>query len=72
MKSSLSYGAIPIVNENDSVAVEEIVFGDNDSLSAIVARLVHADALIILSDIDGLYDSDPHKDADARLDPSGG
>ena len=64
-----AYGAIPIVNENDSVAVEEIVFGDNDSLSAIVARLVHADALIILSDIDGLYDSDPHKDADARLIP---
>ena len=64
-----AYGAIPIVNENDSVAVEEIVFGDNDSLSAIVARLVHADALIILSDIDGLYDSDPHKDADACLIP---
>lgn len=54
-----SYGALPIVNENDAVAVEEIVFGDNDSLSAIVARLVGADTLVIFSDIDGLYDGDP-------------
>ncbi len=51
------FGAIPIVNENDSVAVEEIVYGDNDSLSAIVAKLIGADALIILTDIDGLYDT---------------
>ena len=64
-----AFGAIPIVNENDSVAVEEIVFGDNDSLSAIVACLVKADALVILSDIDGLYESDPRTDADARLIP---
>lgn len=63
------FGAIPIVNENDSVAVEEIVYGDNDSLSAIVAKLVRADALIILSDIDGLYDSNPKEDIDARLIP---
>lgn len=63
------YGAIPIVNENDSVAVEEIVFGDNDSLSAIVAKLVHADALIILTDIDGLFDGDPRMNVEARLIP---
>lgn len=63
------YGAIPIVNENDSVAVEEIVFGDNDSLSAIVAKLVKADALIILTDIDGLFDGDPRMNVEARLIP---
>ena len=61
----LEYGAIPIVNENDSVAVEEIVYGDNDSLSAIVAKLINADALIILSDIDGLYSDDPKKNPNA-------
>lgn len=53
------YGAIPIINENDVVAIDEIVYGDNDSLSAIVARLIKADELIILTDIDGLYDRDP-------------
>ncbi len=53
------FGALPIINENDSVAVEEIVYGDNDSLSAIVARLIGADALVILTDIDGLYDRNP-------------
>lgn len=63
------YEAVPIVNENDSVATEEIVYGDNDSLSAIVARLVKADALIILSDIDGLYDDNPNENPDARLIP---
>ncbi len=61
------FGAIPIINENDSVAVEEIVYGDNDSLSAIVAKLVNADALIILTDIDGLYDSNPNENEDAKL-----
>lgn len=61
------YGAVPIVNENDSVAVDEIVYGDNDSLSAIVAKLVNADALIILTDIDGLYDDNPNKNEDAKL-----
>ncbi len=61
------YGAIPIINENDSVAVEEIVYGDNDSLSAIVAKLVSADALIILTDIDGLYDGNPREDINAKL-----
>lgn len=61
------FGAIPIINENDSVAVEEIVYGDNDSLSAIVAKLVDADALIILTDIDGLYDANPNDNEDAKL-----
>lgn len=61
------YGAVPIVNENDSVAVDEIVYGDNDSLSAIVARLINADALIILTDIDGLYDDNPNENEDAKL-----
>ena len=63
------YGAIPVVNENDSVATEEIVFGDNDSLSAIVASLIHADALVILSDIDGLFSADPQTEPDATLIP---
>lgn len=61
--------AIPIVNENDTVAVEEIEFGDNDTLSAIVAGLVEADALVIMSDIDGLYDANPHTHPGARLIP---
>jgi glutamate 5-kinase len=60
-------GFIPIVNENDTVAVEEIKFGDNDNLSALVSSLVSADLLIILSDIDGLYDHDPKSGARARL-----
>lgn len=63
------FGAIPVINENDSVAVEEIVYGDNDSLSAIVAKLINADALIILTDIDGLYDSNPNEDENAKLIP---
>lgn len=63
----LSLGIIPIVNENDTVVTDEIEFGDNDSLSAIVASLIGADLLILLSDIDGLYTDDPHKDANAKL-----
>ena len=59
--------AIPIVNENDTVSTEQIEFGDNDTLSAIVAELVGADLLILMSDIDGLYDKDPHKYSDARI-----
>ena len=55
----LSLGVIPIVNENDSISAEQIEFGDNDTLSALVAKLTKADLLIILSDIDGLYDGDP-------------
>ena len=62
---------IPIVNENDTVAIDEIEnivrFGDNDNLSAIVAELVSADLLIILSDIDGFYDSDPRKNPESKL-----
>ena len=63
----LELGAIPILNENDTVAVNEIVIGDNDTLAAIVAESVNADRLILLSDIDGLYTADPHKDPDAKL-----
>lgn len=65
----LSMGIIPIVNENDTVAIDELEghnFGDNDMLSAIVAKLVSADALVILTDIDGLYDSDPRKNENAK------
>ncbi|MGI6604434.1 MAG: glutamate 5-kinase [bacterium] len=65
----LSYGVIPIVNENDTVATEEIEFGDNDTLSAYVATLAQADLLVLLSDIDGLYTADPHKDPSASLIP---
>lgn len=67
----LENGIIPIVNENDTVAIDEIEnivrFGDNDNLSAIVAQLVSADLLIILSDIDGFYDSDPRKNPNSKL-----
>ena len=69
----LEKGVVPIVNENDSVSIDEIeygekrVFGDNDTLSAIVAELVKADLLIILSDIDGFYDCDPHKNKNAKI-----
>ena len=59
--------AVAIVNENDTVATNEIRFGDNDRLSALVAHLVGADALVLLSDIDGLYDGDPRKSDDARF-----
>lgn len=62
-----SLNAIPIVNENDTISTEQIEFGDNDTLSAIVAELVGADLLVLLSDIDGLYDKDPHKFSDARI-----
>ncbi len=63
----IATGAIPVVNENDSTGVEEILFGDNDSLSAEVAVISRADLLVILSDIDGLYDSDPHKNPEAKI-----
>jgi len=72
-ESLLEKGILPIVNENDSVATDEIesgenrIFGDNDTLSAIVAKLIEADLLVILSDIDGFYDQDPHKNPEARL-----
>jgi glutamate 5-kinase len=63
----LSMGAVPIVNENDAVAVDEIKIGENDSLSAMVAALIDADLLVILSDIDGLYTQDPRKDPGAAI-----
>lgn len=63
------YGAIPIINENDAVAVEEIVYGDNDCLSAIVATLLEADSLVILTETDGLYSGNPQDDPDARRIP---
>ena len=65
----LRLGAVPVINENDSVATEEIRFGDNDRLAARVAQMVSADTLVLLSDIDGLYTADPRKRADAARIP---
>ena len=65
----LSLGAVPVINENDTVATAEIRFGDNDRLAARVAQMVSADTLVLLSDIDGLYTADPRKDKTARLIP---
>ena len=65
----LELGALPIINENDTVATDEIVIGDNDTLGAIVAKNIDADLLVLLSDIDGLYTADPRKNADAELIP---
>lgn len=65
----IEQSVIPIINENDTVSVDEIKFGDNDTLAGLVAGLVGADALVILSDVDGLYDADPRTVPDARLIP---
>ena len=65
----LELGALPIINENDTVATDEIVIGDNDTLAAIVARSIGADLLVLLSDIDGLYTADPRKNPSASLIP---
>ena len=65
----LEYGVTPIVNENDTVVVDEIRFGDNDNLSALVTNLAEADMLIILSDVDGFYDQDPTNNSKAKLIP---
>ena len=69
----LCWGVLPIVNENDAVAIDEIgihtTIGENDSLSAVVAKLINADLLVLLSDIDGLYTDDPRKNPDATLIP---
>ena len=65
----LELGAIPIINENDPIACEEYSLGDNDTLAALVAECIHADLVILLSDIDGLYTADPHTHADAQLIP---
>jgi glutamate 5-kinase len=69
MLTLLEAGVLPIVNENDTVAVEEIQFGDNDNLSAQVAVLVEADLLVILSDVEGLYDQDPRLHTEAKFIP---
>lgn len=66
MTTLLKRGAIPIVNENDTVSIEELKFGDNDMLSAQLAALLHADLLILLTDVDGLYTADPNTDPSAR------
>src|SRR5256886_176358 len=63
----LRFGVLPVVNENDTVAVEEIKVGDNDNLSALVASLIDADLLVLLTDVDGLYTGDPATDRDARV-----
>ena len=65
----LELGVVPVINENDTVATEEIVIGDNDTLAANVAQSVGAQLLILLSDIDGLYTADPHTDPNAELLP---
>lgn len=65
----LDMGIIPIVNENDTVSTEELEIGDNDNLSALVAKLVDADLLVVFSDINGLYDADPHTNPDAKIIP---
>jgi glutamate 5-kinase len=63
----LSLGVVPIINENDTVVTDEIKFGDNDSLAALVVNLIAADALVILTDQGGLYSADPRKDSKATL-----
>ncbi|MBA3335750.1 MAG: glutamate 5-kinase [Acidobacteria bacterium] len=65
----IKYRYVPIINENDTTAVEEIILGDNDKLSALVAALIGADLLVLASDIDGVFDKNPHLHADAKLIP---
>ena len=67
LEQLLAMGAVPVVNENDTVATEEIRFGDNDRLAALVAHLVRADLLVLLSDVDGLYDGDPASPGTSRI-----
>lgn len=69
LQTLLDYGVVPIINENDTVSVDEIKFGDNDNLSGMVVHLADADLLVILSDIDGLYTADPKLDPTAELIP---
>ncbi len=69
LETLLRLGAVPVINENDTVATAEIRVGDNDRLAARVAQMVSADALVLFSDIDGLYTADPRKDPDARFIP---
>lgn len=65
----LEMNALPVINENDTVATEEIVIGDNDTLAAIVSQSIHANLLVLLSDIEGLYTADPHTHSDAKRIP---
>jgi glutamate 5-kinase len=69
LQTLLNHGVVPIINENDTVSVDEIKFGDNDNLSGMVAHLADADMLVILSDVDGLYTADPQLDSSASLIP---
>jgi len=69
LQTLLEWGIIPIVNENDTVVVDEIKFGDNDNLSALIAQLIEADLLVALTDMDGLYDSDPRENRYAKIIP---
>jgi len=69
IQTLLDYGVIPVINENDTVAVDEIKFGDNDNLSGMVVHLADADLLVILSDVDGLYTGDPKLNSSARMIP---
>ncbi|WP_296806161.1 glutamate 5-kinase [Thiocapsa sp.] len=69
LRTLLKLGVIPVINENDTVATDELRFGDNDTLAALVANLIQADLLVLLTDQDGLFDRDPRAHADARLIP---
>ena len=69
LRRLIELGALPIINENDTVATEQIEIGDNDTLAAIVGRSVEADLIILLTDIDGLFTADPHKDPNGKLIP---
>lgn len=69
LEKLLQWKAVPILNENDAVSTDEIKFGDNDTLSALIARMVRAERLVLLTDVDGLYDADPKSDRKAKLIP---
>ena len=71
LEQLLALGAVPVINENDTVATSEIRFGDNDRLAARVAQMISADTLVLLSDIDGLYTADPRRDPAAAPRPRG-
>lgn len=70
LKRLLDLGALPIINENDTVSTAQIEIGDNDTLAAIVGKSIQADLIILLTDIDGLFTADPHKDPTGKLIPS--
>jgi glutamate 5-kinase len=67
LRTLIEWGVVPVINENDTVATEELKFGDNDTLAALVANLIEADLLILLTDQEGLFDSDPRSNPDAKL-----